>query len=258
MNDIRDKIAKLLALADSPSEQEAQAALLKARELMAKHKLRPEDVKKAEKVKVIVETVGVTCTKMTDTWAVSLSATIASHYCCKAFRNHRKRAKTVEIGFAGLEDDFAVCKQIFLYTYDCLKVKIKDIQENHRGKGYSAGDIREMCNAYGFGFNSGLKDAYDRQQEEHQEWGIVMVVPQEVNDATAHHKPPSAYGSAKINGWRGLYAAEGYRDGEKFDVSRRIAPAESGDQLAIAGKRSGQEPGMTTTAAHGHLRIDME
>ena len=40
--DIRDKIAKLLALADSPSEAEARAALLKARELMAKHKLRPE------------------------------------------------------------------------------------------------------------------------------------------------------------------------------------------------------------------------
>lgn len=44
--DIRDKIAKLLALADSPSEAEARAALLKARELMAKHKLRPEEIKK--------------------------------------------------------------------------------------------------------------------------------------------------------------------------------------------------------------------
>ena len=43
--DIRDKIAKLLSLADSPSEAEARAALLKARELMAKHKLRPEEIK---------------------------------------------------------------------------------------------------------------------------------------------------------------------------------------------------------------------
>lgn len=56
--DIRDKIAKLLALADSPSEAEAKAALLKARELMAKHKLRPEEIKKAENVKVIKETIG--------------------------------------------------------------------------------------------------------------------------------------------------------------------------------------------------------
>lgn len=35
MVDIKDKISKLLALADSPNENEARAALLKARELMA-------------------------------------------------------------------------------------------------------------------------------------------------------------------------------------------------------------------------------
>ncbi len=44
---IKDKIAKLLALAESPNENEARAALLKARELMAGHKLRPEEIKKA-------------------------------------------------------------------------------------------------------------------------------------------------------------------------------------------------------------------
>ena len=41
---IKDKIAKLLALAESPNENEAKAALLKARELMAEHdgiKMRP-------------------------------------------------------------------------------------------------------------------------------------------------------------------------------------------------------------------------
>lgn len=37
--DIREKILKLLNLADSPNEHEAKAALLRARELMAKYKL---------------------------------------------------------------------------------------------------------------------------------------------------------------------------------------------------------------------------
>ena len=37
---IKDKIAKLLALAESPNENEAKAALLKARELMAEQKSR--------------------------------------------------------------------------------------------------------------------------------------------------------------------------------------------------------------------------
>ena len=46
MSDIRDKIAKLLSLADSSNENEARAALLKARALMAQHKLCPEDIKR--------------------------------------------------------------------------------------------------------------------------------------------------------------------------------------------------------------------
>lgn len=37
--DYKDKIKKLLALAESPNENEAQAALLKARQLMAEHRL---------------------------------------------------------------------------------------------------------------------------------------------------------------------------------------------------------------------------
>ena len=37
--DYRDKIRKLLALAESPNENEAKLALLKARQLMAEHKL---------------------------------------------------------------------------------------------------------------------------------------------------------------------------------------------------------------------------
>ena len=41
--DYKDKIRKLLALAESPEEAEARAALLKARKLMAEHKLREED-----------------------------------------------------------------------------------------------------------------------------------------------------------------------------------------------------------------------
>ena len=72
---IKDKIAKLLALAESPNENEAKAALLKARELMAEHKLRPEDVKKAKKEKVIRKVLDITCTAMTNPWAAAAEPT---------------------------------------------------------------------------------------------------------------------------------------------------------------------------------------
>ena len=43
MMDYKEKIRKLLALAESENENEAKAALLKARELMAEHKLSEMD-----------------------------------------------------------------------------------------------------------------------------------------------------------------------------------------------------------------------
>lgn len=49
MADYKDKIRKLLALAQSPEEAEAKAALLRARELMAQHKLTEADLEEAKK-----------------------------------------------------------------------------------------------------------------------------------------------------------------------------------------------------------------
>ena len=73
MSKITEKIAKLLALAESPYEEEAKAALLQARRLMAEHKLMPEDIEPQENKKVVQECVGITCTKLSSPWTVYLS-----------------------------------------------------------------------------------------------------------------------------------------------------------------------------------------
>ena len=87
MSKITEKIAKLLALAESPYEEEAKAALLQARRLMAEHKLMPEDIEPQENKKVIQECVGITCTKLSSPWTVYLSTLIAAHYCCRPYRS---------------------------------------------------------------------------------------------------------------------------------------------------------------------------
>ena len=220
--DIKDKVAKLLALATSPNEHEAQEALMKARELMVKYKLRPEEVGRTENLKVVIQTIGVECTKMTDVWAPDLAAVIAQHYCCKAYRQRMPRSKKVEIGFAGLEDDFEICKRIFLYAYDCVKSHCKEIKVEHQRRGWNATAIREMCNAYGWGFVDGLEEAFNKQEEAHQEWGLVMVVPQAVEEATANQKKPSTYGEARTSGWLKKYAMQGYEEGQTFDPSTKL------------------------------------
>ena len=218
MSKITEKIAKLLALAESPYEEEAKAALLQARRLMAEHKLMPEDIEPQENKKVVQECVGVTCTKLSSPWTVYLSTLIAAHYCCRPYRSHAHGSKVSEIGFIGMEDDFKLCKLAFLYAYDCIASRCRQIRTQ---KGYSAKTLREMCNSYGWGFCRGLSAAFQKQEAEHQEWGLVMVVPQAVEDAVSKMKR-SSYKISPQSSMNHQYAAMGYADGQEFDMRRRL------------------------------------
>lgn len=219
---IKDRIAKLLALAESPNEHEAKAALLKARELMAEYKLRPEEISRSKDEKVIRRTTDITCTKMTNTWATRLSAIIASHYCCRAYRTHKKGAKKVTIGFVGLEEDFEICCRIFRYAYDCINSRCQQIRKKYQGL-YHPSYLREITNAYGDGFCNGLIDAFAKQEKQHdQTWGIVLVTPQSVLDAISAMGKATAYGSIDCSGSKKKYALEGYEDGKKFDPSTKL------------------------------------
>lgn len=218
MANIKDKIAKLLALAESPNEHEARAALLKARKLMAEHKLSPEDIGPKKDAKVVKQTVGVTCTSMTNSWITVLARIIGEHYCCKAYiEQPYKGAKTVEVGFIGLEDDFEVCKQTFMYACETALKLCKRVVPKSAGTGGKV--YRERCNAYGYGFCAGLLDAFDKQKEENQEWGLVMVVPQPVLDVV-NNMGSRKFGRAENN--HDDYRNKGYNDGQRFDQSRKL------------------------------------
>lgn len=130
--DYREKIRKLLALAESPNEHEAKAALLKARQLMAEHKLTERDCKDAEKQEVKDIRTDITCSKRRNPWIVHLSAVIGENYCCKGYRNRRYGEQTNYIGFIGLEDDVEVCVSIFKYAVDCVLSEIKRIKKEKR------------------------------------------------------------------------------------------------------------------------------
>ena len=228
---IKDKIAMLLALSESPNEHEARAALLKAHEIMARHKLRPEECQAVEKVKVIREELDVTCTAMTNAWAASLSAVVAEHYCCRAYRTRHHGRKIVSIGLVGLEDDFEICKRIFLYAYDCVLSNIK--HQIIRDPYDPPGTYREKCNAYGWGFIRGLNRAFEEQKEEHQEWGLVMVVPQAVDDSMKDMGKKTSFGKEKQGGPLDAYKEMGYQDGREFDPGTRLSGTP--DRVALGG-----------------------
>lgn len=223
--DIREKILKLLNLADSPNEHEAKAALLRARELMAKYKLQPEELQDSKSIKVINRTIGITCTKMTNAWAVRLSAIIAEHYCCKAYREHVQGEKKVTIGFVGLEEDFEVCVRIYRYAFDCIESRCRAIKADYKGI-YAASYLRQIVHAYGNGFCTGLYEAFQEQDMQHEkEWGLVLATPGEVLEVMDTMGKATAYVKTVYDDHSLDFAQEGYEDGKKFDPSRKLERA---------------------------------
>lgn len=76
--DYREKIKKLLALSESSNEHEAKSALLKAKKLMAEHKIAEIDLEDIGKKKVVHIKTEFDCSKRREAWMISLSAIIGS------------------------------------------------------------------------------------------------------------------------------------------------------------------------------------
>lgn len=223
--DYKEKIRKLLALAESPNEHEAKAALLKARQLMAEHKIEEIELKDVEKQEVKDIRTDITCSKRRNPWIINLSAVIGENYCCKGYRNHGHREQTQYIGFIGLEDDVEICLAVFKYAVDCILSEIKRIKKENQC--YYSSYVKKLCDSYGYGFTVGIEAAFREQQEANEDgWGLVLVMPQEVIEASQHleHKEFKSRAQDSISG--DAYA-KGYMQGKEFDPTKRLTGEEA-------------------------------
>lgn len=221
--DYKDKIRKLLALAKSPEPEEAKLALLKARKLMAEHKLTERDLEERNTT-VVKRAIGETFSKKANSWMDPLSIVIGENYCCSAFRCKIGAKTTVwHVGFIGFEDDFEICVKIFRYAVRCVKAEQKKLRKQHRDY-YTPQEIAKICDSYGYGFARGVYEAFTRQNEENQEYGLVLKVPKEAKDELDKMGPPKEFKKTpqpKTVGeldaaWRGI------EDGRKFDPSNKL------------------------------------
>lgn len=87
---------------------------------------------------------------------------------------------------------------------------------------------------YGWGFARGVSKAFQEQEEQHQEWGLVMVVPQAVDDSMADMGKKTQFGTERTGGWRDAYRTLGFQDGRRFDPASRLSGGVPG-QLMIGG-----------------------
>ena len=215
MDNYKEKIKKLLALAGSSNEHEAKAAMLKAREIMGRYKLTEADLEEKRNQKIKTVHTGFIFTSRTDFWMGDLKEVIAENYCCKAVIDLVTKQK-MEVCFVGFEDDVEICEEVFRYAVNTVHHYTSQIKKN---KKLSATEIRYANLNYGLGFAEGCKEAFADQGEEN--WGLVMVVPQDVKDELLRivegERATTVYYSKKSEQY-----SKGFEDGKNFKPGRSI------------------------------------
>lgn len=218
MTNIREKIEKLLALATSPNEHEARAALLKAKELMARNKLTEADFEDAKKRELKTsECPDVMWT--TDSgriWMVRLAKLICDEYLCVSAWYTKRGTRTHTLHITGMEDDLQVCEPVIKYAVGFVEGQIKILQRKYRRQ-----DPKAIANSYAEGFIMGLELAFEEQREQHPEWGLVVVKPEETK------KYEDGLGSKNVttrkSNFDPLAYTKGQIDGRDFNKRKVIA-----------------------------------
>ncbi|SFC50998.1 DUF2786 domain-containing protein [Clostridium uliginosum] len=224
---IVEKIQKLLALSESSNENEAQLSLLKAQELLAKHKLSLKEVKEFRAynsaIKEKISSVSFTKAK----WKAELARLISDNFgCYYYFRTKR----THTITFFGREEDVIVCNIILEYAIDCINSRVKQLRYQYSKEGYST---KGLENDYALGFIYGLTQKFEKQKKAHEEWGMVLVKDSEVVEAHNNIKfTKSINTKIQFKGYIEAYN-KGQEDGKDFSISDKIAEEQTEEQLFL-------------------------
>lgn len=214
MAEIREKIQKLLALADSPNENEARAAMLKAKELMAKHKMSEDDFKKEDEQLVHLLCEDVTWT--TDSgkiWMVELCTLIATNYMCTASWQTMKGTRTHTLVITGFSDEAKVCMDVTGYALGFVENATRRLT-----RGMKADRAKATQMSYAKGFTLGLEMAFDMQKQEHPEWGLVVVKSKELEEY--EQTLGSRDVKTKKQAFDPLAYMKGQKDGQEFNAKR--------------------------------------
>lgn len=185
MENIEEKIKKLLRLAKSDNEYEAKLAIVRARELMAKYKLEVEEFDDDDKQEVVDVVTDWYFTDYKDGYRHYLADALAENYCCITYLSREKGSKCMFVAFRGYENDMKILCDVFKFADDCIRSWFFDKKHNAL-KGYNNKILNAIKNEYGIGFSEGLKSLLEEQhKQKEQEWGLVMVVPKEARDFKA-------------------------------------------------------------------------
>lgn len=212
-------IRKSLALAsNNPNANEAQTALLKAQELMAKHNITMGEVEvnQTPKEKVIAKD-GATDYKRVVWWEKTLASILSENFRCNYYRTLLNNKS--KIMFYGLKEDVELVKEAYVFALNQIKFLADHYIKSNGIKGRTK--INAVKNDYISGFLKGLKDMFAEQVQKNN-WGLVLVKDALV--VQGYKKLSKGFKSSKSSSYSVAENSEargqGYNDGRSFNSNR--------------------------------------
>lgn len=211
---IIDKIRKVLAMTKSTYKEEAEAALLKAQELMAQHGLTMSEVELPDKESQMQVVDTCIYEKRKTAWyEKQLGLVIANNFRCHVYNGIGRG-----IYFIGLADDVEVAREVFIYALNTMLYLAGEYVKREKERHWYN---RGLKNDYLTGFIAGLNAKF-KEQVESNGYALVLVKDALVVQAVEDKKLRKGRGSQHITGGsHGAWTA-GYKDGKSFNEKKKM------------------------------------
>lgn len=212
------KIEKLLKLSgNNPNANEAEAAFLKAQELMLAYKIEMHELDGDKKSELKI--VKLRCEQAANTpWARALVKIFAENFGCMVYYN--SFGKSHYPVYFGNEEDAHVCRELYDYAVVWLNKSACNYATKKRN---TEGMVKGVKQDYILGFLKGLGDKYKEQVESNSQYALIIVVPKEVKSEynTATASMTSKNWSGHMNTHGSVEArSDGYAAGKSFGTNR--------------------------------------
>lgn len=212
MENIANRIQKLFALADSThSEAEAQAATLKAQELI--HKYNIENWNLDETAREIVWTVVEYNQKRRRSFQYELARVIATNFRCKHFLRNNLEGSGYDVVFLGYEEDTIAARETFIRLYEIILSNINRLKRELRQAGTPQ---QGHAASYARGFIVGIRNELGKQSK-----ALVIVTPKAVEEEFENMNLDKASVGPRSDFEAGSYE-QGVRDGKNSMAKKEL------------------------------------
>lgn len=212
------KVEKLFSLGNSSNENEAEAAIAKARELMAQYHIESRELNLGgPQEEAQCQDSDIHFTKRSGWWKLNVATVIAEHMSCRvAYQSLGYGSKTYTFHIYGFSEDITMCRMTIEYAISSVEA----IVDSTYGRSMPSKFRRILLNSVGEGFTAGLKAHYSEQDKE-KGWGLVLSTPEAVQNLfdsdtfrTTTYRSPDYFSEDAFH--------HGYQAGKNFGTEGRL------------------------------------